>query len=73
MKMNLERLLNHLRIFMIPKKLLYYQYIQDPNPMRKRETIKRIDSLKNSGSENDKDIALMLSKGKQLISYTAEE
>jgi len=58
---------------MIPKKLLYYQYIQDPNPMRKRETIKRIDSLKNSGSENDKDIALMLSKGKQLISYTAEE
>ena len=39
---------------------------------RKKEAIRRIDSVGNSGAEKDKDLQLMLSKGKQLISYTEE-
>jgi hypothetical protein len=40
---------------------------------RKRELIKRIDSVGNLGAEKDKDLQLMLTKGKQLISYISEE
>jgi hypothetical protein len=36
---------------------------------RTREAIKRIDSVGNSGPENDKDLQSMLAKGKQLKSY----
>ena len=36
---------------------------------RKKESIKRLDSVGNSAAENDKDLQLMLAKGKKLISY----
>ena len=39
---------------------------------RKRELIKRIDSIGNSGAEKDKDLQLIYDKGKQLISYISE-
>jgi hypothetical protein len=36
---------------------------------RTRSTIKRLDSNKNLTIESDKDLQLMLKKGKKLISY----
>jgi hypothetical protein len=38
----------------------------------KRKTIQRIDSARNP-AETDKDLQLMLAKGKQVISYTSQK